>query len=94
MTTTPDRPSGLVVVRVRDHINPALAGHDGCEYTSPPQPAEQARSLVALLLGCPSHALDARDSWTQPIAGGRRTITLTPRLTRTPGRPTSDPSAQ
>ena len=94
MTGTPDSPNGLVVVEVSDHINPALAGHDGCQYTSPPQPAEQARSLVALLLGCTPDGLDVRHSWTQPIAGGHRTITVTPRLTGTPGRPTSDPSAR
>jgi hypothetical protein len=69
---------GLVVVHVRDQVNSDLAGHGGCQYTSPPQPAEQARSLVALLLGCPAHAVDAQHSWTQPIAGGRRTITLAP----------------
>jgi hypothetical protein len=78
MTPAPHRSNGLVVVRVRDHINPALAGHDGCQYTSPPQPAEQARSLVALLLGCTTDALDGQDGWTQPIAGGRRTVTVTP----------------
>jgi hypothetical protein len=79
MTTTPDSPDGLVVVRVRDHINPALAGRDGCQYTSPPQPAEQARSLVALLLGCTTDALDAaQGSWTQPIAGGQRTVSVNP----------------
>jgi hypothetical protein len=78
MTATPQSPNGLVVVRVRDRINPALAGHHGGHYTSPPQSAEQARSLVALLLGCTTHAVDARHSWTQPIAGGQRTITVTP----------------
>jgi hypothetical protein len=78
MTPAPHTPDGLVVVRVRDHINPALAGHDGCQYTSPPQPAEQARSLVALLLGCTTDALDAQGSWTQPIAGGQRTVSVNP----------------
>ena len=78
MTTTPQSPNGLVVVNVRDRINPALAGHHGCQYTSPPQSAEQARSLVALLLGCTADAVDARHSWAQPIAGGHRTITVTP----------------
>ena len=78
MTITPPSPNALVVVSVRDQINPALAGHDGCEYTSPPQSAEQARSLVALLLGCTTDAVDARHSWAQPITGGRRTITVTP----------------
>ena len=48
------------------------------QYTSPPQSAEQARSLVALLLGCTTGAVDGRHSWALPIAGGRRTITVTP----------------
>jgi hypothetical protein len=69
--------NGLVVVHVRDHVNAALAGHDGCEYTSPPQHRVQALALVALLLGCPAQLLDGRATWTASIAGGRRTITLT-----------------
>ena len=68
---------GLVVVAVCDRINPALAGHDGCAYTSPPQQREHALSLVALLLGCPAHLIDGRETWTTSVAGGRRTITLT-----------------
>ena len=67
----------LVVVEVRDRINPALAGHDGCAYTSPPQQREHALRLVALLLGCPSDLVDERETWTASVAGGRRTITLT-----------------
>jgi hypothetical protein len=68
---------GLVVMEVRDQINPALAGHEGCAYTSPPQQREHALSLVALLLSCPSHLVDGRETWTTSVAGGRRTITLT-----------------
>jgi hypothetical protein len=75
MSTGNDR---RLVVHVRDAINPGLAGHAGRHYTSPPLPAEQAQSLVALLLGCPAHAVDAGRSWTRPVAGGRRTITLAP----------------
>ena len=66
-----------VVVEVRDYINPVLAGHEGCAYTSPPQERSQALSLVALLLGCPSDLVDDRETWTTSVAGGRRTITLT-----------------
>jgi len=45
-------------------------------YESPPQPREQAMTLVCLLLGCASH-LDGEDRrWTAPIAGGRRVVTL------------------
>ena len=70
--------SGLVVVHVHDHINAALAGHDGRAYTSPPQPREHALKLVALLLGCPTSLVTHQESWTTSVAGGRRTITLTP----------------
>ena len=76
MTTTTR--NALVLVQVRDRVNPALAGHDGCEYTSPPHERDEALALGALLLGCPTHALgEDRDTWTTSIAGGRRTITLT-----------------
>ena len=65
-------------MEVRDHINAALAGHDGCAYTSPPQPRQHALELVALLLGRPSHLIaDGRGKWTTAVAGGRRSITLT-----------------
>jgi hypothetical protein len=37
MNTPVDRDE-LVVVHVRDRVNVTLAGHDGREYTSPPQP--------------------------------------------------------
>jgi hypothetical protein len=69
---------GLVVVVVEESISAALAGHDGCSYTSPRQRREQALALVALLLGCPAVIDPERDQWVQPIAGGRRTITLRP----------------
>ena len=69
----------LVVVDVRDQLTPALAGHDGCAYTSPPQPRAQALALVAVLLGRPARLADEQaTSWTTAVAGGRRTITLTP----------------
>ena len=32
----------LAVVSVTDEINDTLAGHDGCRYTSPPQPLKHA----------------------------------------------------
>jgi hypothetical protein len=68
----------LYVVHVRDHINPQLAGHDGCDYSSPPQLHEQALELIALLLSCPGHLVsDGRSEWTTSVAGGRRAITLT-----------------
>ncbi|MEA2207800.1 MAG: hypothetical protein QOF54_277, partial [Solirubrobacteraceae bacterium] len=36
----------LVVVRVEDAINAILAGHEGANYPSPPQPSDQALVLV------------------------------------------------
>ena len=76
--TSPAR-GALYVVSVRDTVNPVLAGHDGGEYTSPPQPRDQALALVALLLGRrPGEITGAEQTWTASLAGGRRTITLTP----------------
>jgi hypothetical protein len=65
----------LVVVRVSDEINSALTGSDGCSYESPAQPRQQAITLVQLLLGRPVAQVDG-DSWSSPIAGGRRIVSL------------------
>jgi hypothetical protein len=73
----------MFVVHVREQINMALAGHDGCEYTSPPQARPDALALVAVLLGGPTP--NGVTSWTCAIAGGRRTITLA--TAPDPGRP-------
>ena len=73
--TAPDG-TGLVVVHVTDTITAALAGHDGCDYPSPPQRREQALELVVLLLGCPAPPADSVDAWSTAVAGGRRSITL------------------
>jgi hypothetical protein len=70
---------GLVVVHVRDEVNSTLAGHDGCEYTSPPQARGDALALVGLLLGHPTKPDRDHDTvWRCPVAGGQRTISLTP----------------
>ena len=76
---------GLVVVHVREQINMALAGHEGCEYTSPPQARPDALALVAVLLGGATHSTNGVTSWTCAVAGGRRTITLA--TAPDPGRP-------
>lgn len=69
----------LVIVHVRDDVNHILAGHDGREYTSPPHAPADALALVGLLLGRPTHAdRDDHLVWRCPVAGGQRTITLTP----------------
>jgi hypothetical protein len=69
---------GLVVVHVCDQVNRTLAGHDGREYTSPPHAPGDALELVGLLLGRPTAPDHDRLVWRCPVAGGQRTITLTP----------------
>jgi hypothetical protein len=79
--STPATIDGQVVVRVRDQVNRTLAGHDGRQYTSPPHERADALILVALLLGRPAQAdgdREQQDSWSCPLAGGQRTITLDP----------------
>ena len=68
----------LVVVHVRDAINPALAGRGDASYQSPPQAREDALNLVRLLLGCNEAPTAGEPRWTCPLAGGQRTVTLTP----------------
>jgi hypothetical protein len=70
--------SDLVIVFVKDEVNQALTGHDGCRYESPPQPREQALTLARVLLGYTGEELDGGERWSCPIAGGRRTIALKP----------------
>jgi hypothetical protein len=86
MTAAPtaSRAAGLFTVHVHDAVNAALAGHDGCEYTSPPQSHAQAVALVRLLLGRPVPPAGGAQSWTVSIAGGRRTISLVPAPNRRP----------
>ena len=77
--TAPEAGNGRVIVQVRDTINHDLAGHRGCRYTSPPQPVADALALVALLLDRPATPAEhGQRTWTRPVAGGRRTITLLP----------------
>lgn len=68
----------IVVVEIKDAVNPILAGRGDVSYQSPPQPRDEALMLVALLLGRgePLPADEAR--WTCPIAGGQRTVALRP----------------
>ena len=83
---------GLVVVHARDEVNQALANHGGREYTSPPHQRADALALVALLLERPVKP-DEHDqtSWTRPLAGGQRTITLGPVPRPTPARSGYEP---
>ena len=77
-TPTTEAEAQCVVVHVRDAITSTLAGHDGCSYESPPQPREEAMSLIRILLGRSEEPpADEERPWTCPIAGGQRTVTLT-----------------
>ena len=79
--STPAATDDRVVVRVRDQVNRTLAGHAGREYTSPPHERADALTLVALLLGRPPHPNGdgiEPSSWSCPLAGGQRTVTLDP----------------
>jgi hypothetical protein len=66
----------LVMVRVEDAIDPRLTARVGAVYESPPQPREQAMTLVRLLIGR-TEPSNGSDRWAAPIAGGRRVVTLT-----------------
>ncbi|MGO9955240.1 MAG: hypothetical protein ACLP50_04580 [Solirubrobacteraceae bacterium] len=70
-------PEPLYIVEVHDRCAPQLTGHIGSTYASPPQPVDQARALVALLLGRPALPVDpATSSWKAAIAGGQRHVSL------------------
>ena len=73
----------LYVVRVQDHIDGRIAGHDGCAYVSPPALRESALTLVGLLLGSDPQAVNGGGAWTRAVPGGRRAITLAPVSDRT-----------
>jgi hypothetical protein len=61
---------------VQDSVDGSIAGHDGCAYASPPAPRDSALALVGLLLGGDPQPVNGRETWTRPVPGGRRTITL------------------
>lgn len=61
-------------VLVTDQIAPGLANGDGRHYESPPHTEQQARSLLAVLIGADLN--DYRGPWRQAIAGGQRIIEL------------------
>ena len=67
-------PASTYRVLVTDHITHGLVNGDGCHYESPPQTEQQARSLVAVLVGADSG--DHHGPWRQAIAGGQRIIEL------------------
>ena len=61
-------------VLVTDHITPGLVNGDERHYESPPQTEQQARSLLAVLVG--AELRDHRGPWRHAIAGGQRIIEL------------------
>jgi hypothetical protein len=63
-------------VLVTDQITPGLANGDGRHYESPPQTEQQARSLLAVLIGAEHRDRDHCGPWRQAIAGGQRIIEL------------------
>ena len=81
----------LVVVHVRDAVNSILNGRGDVSYQSPPLPAEEAMTLVRLLLGHGGAPREDEVSWRCPIAGGQRTIRIE-RLCE-PGTPSSSNGA-
>jgi len=87
----------LVVVHVNDAVNSILSGRGDVSYQSPPLPAEEAMTLVRLLLGRGGVPRDDEESWRCPIAGGQRTITTRrspspkPTSARTEPEPDRDP---
>lgn len=64
-------------VIVIDQLQPALAGHAGLSYQSPPQPREGALALVRALVGCPQLA-DEHGPWCHARPGGTRTVRIEP----------------
>ena len=72
----PPATSSSYRVLVTDQITPGLANGDGCHYESPPQTEQQARSLLAVLVG--AELRDHCGPWRQAIAGGQRIIELRP----------------
>jgi hypothetical protein len=68
----------LYVVRVQDHIDGRIAGHEGRGYESPPASRDSALALVGLLLGSNPQAVNSGGTWTRAMPGGRRTVTLAP----------------
>ncbi len=65
------------MVHVEETITPALAGHDGCTYASPPLPRAEALALVRVLIGHDGPSAQER-CWRRPIAGGQRTVSIRP----------------
>ena len=77
MTSPPTHtPASSYRVLVTDQITHGLVNGDRRHYESPPQSEQQARSLVAVLVGA-DHG-DHPGPWRRAIAGGQHIIELRP----------------
>ena len=63
------------VVIVIDSVHPELVEHTAQRYVSAPQPPEQARGLVRVLLDLPEPPTGL-GPWRRARAGGQRTVRL------------------
>ena len=63
------------VVIVTDQLQSALAGHDGINNQSPPQPREHALALARALAGL-AQLPDEHGPWRQARPGGSRTVRI------------------
>ena len=69
--------SGLYRLTVTDKRDCALSGRTPCRYISPPQPLDELRALGSALLGG-AQPPSVGTAVSQAIAGGRRTVFITP----------------
>jgi hypothetical protein len=65
------------LVVVTEQLQAALAGHDGINYQSPPQPRERALALAGALVGV-AQLPDQHGPWRLARPGGTRTVRLEP----------------
>jgi hypothetical protein len=65
----------LWAIEITDRLTPALVGHAGGHYLSPPQSDEQARALLWLLLGA-ARKRGEPGPWWLAVPGGRREVRL------------------
>lgn len=63
------------VVIVTDTVLPELAEHTAQRYVSAPQPPEQARALIRVLLDL-AQPPDGPGPWRRARPGGQRTVRL------------------
>jgi hypothetical protein len=61
-------------VLVTDQLTPGLTGGDCRQYESPPHTEQQARALLAILVG--TSTAEHPGPWRQAIAGGQRIVEL------------------